>query len=262
MSTPDFDSMSPEELMAWMESLARRQGADEGFTTDKVVDVPDVDPTTMQDTGPGYIPYGMSQEVWEKKQADERERKARRAAAVPVEPPAPQPPPQPPVEPPVPVPVEPPVPVPAPQPEPTPSEPTSAPSAAPAAASATPDFDSMSPEELMAWMESLARRQGADEGFTSSVVMDVPEIDPATVADTGPGYIPYGMSQDVWEKKQADERERKARRAASTSAASVPAASTPAPTPVPAPPPQAEPAFELPTLSNFIPEETTQSTPS
>jgi Ca-activated chloride channel homolog len=33
VSMPDFDSMSPEEMMKWMESLAKRQGAAAGMTT-------------------------------------------------------------------------------------------------------------------------------------------------------------------------------------------------------------------------------------
>ncbi|MEQ9028870.1 MAG: hypothetical protein RLP44_09190, partial [Aggregatilineales bacterium] len=77
---PDFDSMSPEELMAWMETLAERQGATEGFTTESRVDIAEVDPTTTQDTGPGYIPYGMSEEQWAKKQEDEAVKKAARQA--------------------------------------------------------------------------------------------------------------------------------------------------------------------------------------
>jgi tetratricopeptide (TPR) repeat protein len=55
----------------------------------------------------------------------------------------------------------------------------------------TPDFDSMSPEEVMAWMESLAKRQGASEGFTTSADMDIEEVDPSTVIDE-PGYVPFG----------------------------------------------------------------------
>lgn len=56
----------------------------------------------------------------------------------------------------------------------------------------TPDFDSMSPEEVMAWLESLAKRQGAHEGFTTAADVDVPEIDPSTVVIDEPGYVPYG----------------------------------------------------------------------
>lgn len=54
----------------------------------------------------------------------------------------------------------------------------------------TPDFDKMSPEEIMAWMESLAKRQGANEGFTTAADMDVPEVDPNTVVIDEPGYVP------------------------------------------------------------------------
>ncbi len=56
----------------------------------------------------------------------------------------------------------------------------------------TPDFDSMSPEEVMAWLETLAKRQGAHEGFTTAANLDVPEIDPSTVVIDEPGYVPYG----------------------------------------------------------------------
>ncbi len=56
--TPDFDSMSPEEVMAWMESLAKRQGANEGFTTEADVDIAEVDPTSVQIEEPGYVPFG------------------------------------------------------------------------------------------------------------------------------------------------------------------------------------------------------------
>ena len=57
----------------------------------------------------------------------------------------------------------------------------------------TPDFDSMSPEEIMAWMESLAKRQGASsEGFTTAADMEIAEIDPDTVIIDEPGYVPFG----------------------------------------------------------------------
>jgi hypothetical protein len=57
----------------------------------------------------------------------------------------------------------------------------------------TPDFDSMSPEEIMAWMESLAKRQGASsEQFTTAADMEIAEIDPDTVIIDEPGYVPYG----------------------------------------------------------------------
>ncbi len=174
-NTPDFDSMSPEELMAWMETLAERQGATEGFVTDQRMDIAEVDPDTVEDTGPGYIPYGMTEEQWAKKQAEEEAVKAARRAQVspPRQPPPAQPPP----------PAEPPV----------------------AQSAGEPDFDSMSPEELMAWMETLAERQGATEGFTTDQRMDIAEVDPDTVEDTGPGYIPYGMTEEQWAAEQAQQ---------------------------------------------------------
>jgi hypothetical protein len=209
MSTPDFDSMSPEELMAWMESLARRQGADEGFTSDTIMDVPEIDPSTVQDTGPGYIPYGMDPEVWAEKQRQEEERKAARRAAQATT-----------------TSTSASTVISGAAPSPASETPAPAVSSTPAvsnASAAEPDFDSMSPEELMAWMESLARRQGADEGFTTDKVVDVPEIDPATVQDTGPGYIPYGMDPEVWAEKQRQEEERKAaRRAAQSTTGALP----------------------------------------
>jgi hypothetical protein len=55
----------------------------------------------------------------------------------------------------------------------------------------TPDFDKMTPEEIMAWMESLAKRQGADAAqFTTSADMEIAEIDPSTVVIDEPGYVP------------------------------------------------------------------------
>lgn len=56
--TPDFDSMSPEEVMAWMESLAKRQGAKEGFLTDANMEIAEIDPTTVEIDEPGYVPFG------------------------------------------------------------------------------------------------------------------------------------------------------------------------------------------------------------
>ncbi|NDJ59751.1 MAG: hypothetical protein GYB67_01430, partial [Chloroflexi bacterium] len=92
---PDFDSMSPEEIMAWMETLAKRQGADATeFTTEANVDIADVDPTSVQIDEPGYIPF------------HERDGKKKPAAAsTPAQPPAQQAPPaqqQPPPAPPPP----------------------------------------------------------------------------------------------------------------------------------------------------------------
>ena len=58
-----------------------------------------------------------------------------------------------------------------------------------------PDFDSMTFEQQMAWLESLARRQGAsEEEFTTAADMDIPEVSPDVVIDE-PGYVPYSISE-------------------------------------------------------------------
>ena len=45
----DFDSMTPEELMSWMETLAARQGATtEGFITESRMDITEVNPNAVQ----------------------------------------------------------------------------------------------------------------------------------------------------------------------------------------------------------------------
>lgn len=67
-----------------------------------------------------------------------------------------------------------------------------------AAADNTPDFDSMSPEEMNRWLESLAKRQGANaEELTTSADMDIAEIDPETAVIDEPGYVPYGEERPV-----------------------------------------------------------------
>lgn len=106
-----------------------------------------------------------------------------------------------------------------------------------AAADNMPDFDSMSPEEMMAWMETLAKRQGvSSEELTTSANMEIAEIDPNTVVIDEPGYVPYG-------------EERPAKPAAPP-APVVPATPPPA-RPVASPPPPAAQssrpsAFDLP----------------
>jgi hypothetical protein len=159
-NTPDFDNMSPEEMMRWMETLAKRQGANaEGFVTDASADVDDPTDYDEADFGPGYIPFGE-----EKKPAAAE---SKPAAAPP----------------------------PAPEPE---SEP---PVAAAPAAGGMPDFDAMSPEEAMRWMETLAKRQGANaEGFLTDASADVVDPTDYDEADFGPGYTPFGE-----EKKPAAE---------------------------------------------------------
>ncbi len=98
-----------------------------------------------------------------------------------------------------------------------------------------PDFDSMSPEEQMAWLESLARRQGAKpEEFVTAADLEIAEVSPDVVIDE-PGYVPYSIS----EKEKP---------------ASTPKAAEPAPVPVPTEPVPTEPvpmemgADELPDL--------------
>lgn len=89
-----------------------------------------------------------------------------------------------------------------------------------------PDFDSMTPEEVMAWMESLAKRQGAKEGFTTEANVDIAEIDPTTVEIDEPGYVPFGEETS----KPAAKKE---------------AVTPPPPTPEPEPEPEPEPVVEL-----------------
>ncbi len=61
-----------------------------------------------------------------------------------------------------------------------------------------PDFENMSFEEQMRWLESLAKRQGADaEELLTTADMDVQEIDPDSVVLDEPGYIPYGEDKPV-----------------------------------------------------------------
>lgn len=194
---PDFDSMSPEEMMAWMESLAKRQGADpSGFTTQADLDIPEVDPDTVDISSLGeYIPSNMTREQWEAQLAREAAEKAARQQA-------------------------------------------NAPKIVPgvddieyvddeddqydyydedeeiaiaSASSELPDFDNMSPEEAMKWMESLAKRQPDvdSSGFLTTADMDVPEVDPDTVDISSLGeYIPSGMTKEQWEAQKARDAER------------------------------------------------------
>jgi hypothetical protein len=82
---PDFDSMTPEEVMAWMESLAKRQGAKEGFLTEANMNIAEIDPTTVEIDEPGYVPFG-----------EETSKPAAKAEPAPApEPPAPEPEPEP-----------------------------------------------------------------------------------------------------------------------------------------------------------------------
>ncbi len=102
-----------------------------------------------------------------------------------------------------------------------------------------PDFEKMTPDEIMAWMESLAKRQGATEGFTTAADVEIPEVDPETVVIDEPGYIPYSESRagSPLDETQAGLT------AAPPPAASRPAVAAPAPVPPPQPP---TPAWTMP----------------
>ncbi len=128
----------------------------------------------------------------------------------------------------------------------------------------TPDFDSMTPEQIMAWMESLAKRQGADErGFLTSADMDVPEVDESAVDVASLGeYIPHGWTKERWEEqKKKDEAERAARKAARSASPTPPAPPAPAPTPPPTAIP-AQPELELPALDEVDEDESTVIAPA
>jgi hypothetical protein len=67
-----------------------------------------------------------------------------------------------------------------------------------------PDFDSMTPEEQMAWLESLAKRQGVkDEELTTKADLDIPVPENAQVDE--PGYVPFEGSASARRMKEAQE---------------------------------------------------------
>lgn len=219
-NTPDFDSMSPEELMAWMETLAERQGATEGFTTETRLDIAEVDPDSVE-VQDNYIPYGMTEEQWAQKKAEEEAEKAAKRASKAT----------------TPLPAQPAVP----QPEPDVVQTQPA-----ASGGETPDFDSMSPEEMMRWMESLAKRQGADAAqFTTQADMQVVDIDPSTVQ----------VEDHYWDDERLKREERK--RQSKEEVAAQPQAVSP-----PEPEPEAElPEFELPSFEQLDLESETEIAP-
>lgn len=138
-NTPDFDQMTPEEIMAWMESLAKRQGASEGFTTAADVEVPEIDPDSVVIDEPGYIPYGQEESV------------AKKPAAVS----------------PPPVAAPPPIPISIPQPEPEPVQ-FSLPMTEP-----EPSLENTMGENALAWLESLAADQNS-----SDFMLDLSSLEP------------------------------------------------------------------------------------
>src|SRR5690606_20107631 len=88
-----------------------------------------------------------------------------------------------------------------------------------------PDFDSMSQEEMMAWMESLAKRQGADEsGFLTSADVEIDEVDPDSVDESirNQEYRPEGWTEERWQAQLAKEKaEKEARQSAKQTAESA-----------------------------------------
>jgi len=208
--TPDFDNMTPEQIMSWMETLAKRQGAGEGFTTSADMDVPEVDASTVDASilAQEYIPYGWKKEDWYAHLEKEKAQKASQAQAKAS----------------VPLVIPEPVVVPEPEPEPI----VQAVAAAPAD-DGTPDFDSMTPEQIMAWMEKLAVRQGADTNTMVSSASDrdkiqANEIDASTVDASvlAQEYIPYGWKKEDWYAHLEKEKAQKASQAQAQKPAPVP----------------------------------------
>src|SRR5882724_2046130 len=139
----DDDPLGGMDPMAWLESLAARQGANpEELTTAHNLDIPELPADTVIDE-PGYTPgYDTG--------------KTQAAAPAKAEQPSAPPPP-------------------APTPEPV--------------ASAASD-DPLGGMDPMAWLESLAARQGANpEELTTAHNLDIPELPADTVIDE-PGYTP------------------------------------------------------------------------
>lgn len=151
-----FGGMDP---MAWLESLAKRQGANlDELTTSADIDIPVLPPDTKVDE-PGYTPGYESASTSKTAPAPEKP-----AAPKPTEPPS-----APPVKAEI-----------APPPPPT-----------PAAAEPAPD-DPLGGIDPMAWLESLAKRQGAPlDELTTSADLDVPVPDVDTSQLDMPGYTDY-----------------------------------------------------------------------
>ncbi|MBI5958125.1 MAG: hypothetical protein HY866_05285 [Chloroflexi bacterium] len=64
-----------------------------------------------------------------------------------------------------------------------------------------PDFDKMTFEEQMAWLESLAKRQGArQEELTTAADVDIPVPEDAQIDE--PGYVPFEGSRSAREIKE------------------------------------------------------------
>ncbi len=154
MEADPFGGMDP---MEWLESLAKRQGANpDELTTAADLDVAMPDADAVQ-TGPGYTPYKATS-------TPPMPEQPKTATSVPT------------LSMSVPVAARPPAP----------------PAAQPPAASQDEDpFSGMDPME---WLESLAKRQGANpDELTTAADFDIP-MPAADAMQTGPGYTPYEAS--------------------------------------------------------------------
>lgn len=160
----DDDPLGGMDPMAWLESLAKRQGANpDELVTQANLDIPVLPADTKVDE-PGYTPGYESNTP--------------KPPTIPASPP-----PAPPV-------VEPPPPAPAAQ------------AAAPAVDPNDP-FGGMDP---MAWLESLAKRQGANlDELTTSADIDIPVLPPDTKVDE-PGYTPGYESASATKNAPAPEK--------------------------------------------------------
>jgi hypothetical protein len=181
---PDFENMTPEEMMAWMETLAKRQGATEGFTTEADLEIPEVDPETAVIDEPGYVPYS---ETRAGRPADEPPARP----APPAIPPARVEPATPPVAQPsfAPQPTRPQPPAatpPAPMPPPAARPPTpSWTRAAEPPAAAPPPKPQAEPQGSLAWLESLAQ-QNDDSLFN----LDLSGLGEESAAPAAPAMDP------------------------------------------------------------------------
>ncbi|MEO8611606.1 MAG: hypothetical protein ABI690_27150 [Chloroflexota bacterium] len=103
----------------------------------------------------------------------------------------------------------------------------------------TPDFDKMTPEEIMTWMESLAKRQGANENeLMTTADVDIAAIDPSSVVIDEPGYVP-------------SEGKMKGKKIEGINTFKSPEAAPPAAVETPAPPPKAVEPLPPPPQETF-----------
>ncbi len=222
---PDFSNMSPEEMMAWLESLAKRQGASpEELTTSADLDIPEPPPDVVIDE-PGYTEYDPKLGRPKTKEEVEAERAAAAAAEAPPTPPEMEP---------------------AATPAASVEEPTAPPE--PVAESPQPEEAELglTPEMLqdpVAWLETLAKRQGVrEEELATPANLEIPEPPPDAVIDE-PGYTEYDPKLGRPKTKEEMEAERAAAEAQVAEAPPSPpeAAITDESTrPVPPPEPVAE----------------------